>query len=195
MAGLSAANHLVNRGIDDVVVLEARDRIGGRMFTCRKYALYPVRPSLRNPYQERIWTISSFQKYVCTFLRRFGEPIELGAQWIHGGSKGNPVFDLAVGHGLVGSEEDSKDKEGVKDRVNFTENMYLSSGKMISGAASTAAAEIYGDIIDGAQDYFEGSYKTDRTRYTFLEILGAITIPLHGLSVPGETSQSTSSRK
>ena len=37
MAGLSAANHLVNRGIHDVVVLEARDRIGGRMFTNRKY--------------------------------------------------------------------------------------------------------------------------------------------------------------
>ena len=37
MAGLSAANHLVNRGIHDVVVLEARDRIGGRMFTNREY--------------------------------------------------------------------------------------------------------------------------------------------------------------
>ena len=37
MAGLSAANHLVNSGIHDVVVLEARDRIGGRMFTNRKY--------------------------------------------------------------------------------------------------------------------------------------------------------------
>ena len=40
MAGLSAANHLVNRGIHDVVVLEARDRIGGRMFTNKKYVLY-----------------------------------------------------------------------------------------------------------------------------------------------------------
>ena len=36
MAGLSAANHLFNRGIQDVVILEARDRIGGRIFTNRK---------------------------------------------------------------------------------------------------------------------------------------------------------------
>ena len=42
--------------------------------------------------------------------------------------------------------------------------MHSSSGKMISSAASTQAAEIFGDIIDGAQDYFEGTYKTDRTR-------------------------------
>ena len=37
MAGLSAANRLVKGGIHDVVVLEARDRIGGRMFTNREY--------------------------------------------------------------------------------------------------------------------------------------------------------------
>ena len=108
-------------------------------------------------------------------MRRFGEPIELGAQWIHGGCEGNPVFDVAVAHRLVGNEDDDssttkRKEEGIQSRVHFTENMYSSSGKMISRAASTAAAEIYGDTIDGAQDYFEGSYKTDRTRYSLLEI-------------------------
>lgn len=42
MAGLSAANHFVNRGFNDVVILEARDRIGGRMFTYRKYVFYAL---------------------------------------------------------------------------------------------------------------------------------------------------------
>ena len=37
MAGLSAAHSLVNGGIGDVVVLEARDRIGGRICTSRRY--------------------------------------------------------------------------------------------------------------------------------------------------------------
>ena len=110
-------------------------------------------------------------------MRRFGEPIELGAQWIHGGCEGNPVFDFAVAHRLVGNEDDDSSKtkrkeEGIQDRFIFTENMCSSSGKMISRAASTAAAEIYGDIIDGAQDYFEGSYKTNRTRYPLIPMLG-----------------------
>ena len=104
---------------------------------------------------------------------RFGEPIELGAQWIHGGCRGNPVFDLAVAHRLVENAEGDRSKtnrkeEGIQARVETenTENMYLSSGKMISREASAAAADIYGVIIDGAQNYFEGSYKTDRSRYS-----------------------------
>ena len=104
---------------------------------------------------------------------RFGEPIELGAQWIHGGCRGNPVFDLAVAHRLVENAEGDRSKtkrkeEGIQARVETenTENMYSSSGKMISREASAAAADIYGVIIDGAQNYFEGSYKTDRSRYS-----------------------------
>ena len=35
MAGLSAASHLMTNGVpaEDIVVLEARDRVGGRIFT------------------------------------------------------------------------------------------------------------------------------------------------------------------
>lgn len=31
MAGLSAANHLIQNGMDDFIVLEARKRVGGRI--------------------------------------------------------------------------------------------------------------------------------------------------------------------
>ena len=61
MAGLSAANHLIENGIKDIVVLEARDRTGGRIHT----------------------------------IKHNGRPLELGAQWIHGGCPANSVFNLA----------------------------------------------------------------------------------------------------
>lgn len=61
MAGLSAAQHLVANGVKDIVVLEARDRLGGRIHT----------------------------------LAHQGKPLELGAQWIHGGCPANSVFNLA----------------------------------------------------------------------------------------------------
>ena len=61
IAGLSAANHLIENGIKDIVVIEARDRIGGRIHT----------------------------------VKHNGRPLELGAQWIHGGCPANSVFNLA----------------------------------------------------------------------------------------------------
>ena len=108
---------------------------------------------------------------------RFGKPIELGAQWIHGGCEGNPVYDLAVAHRLVGKKMDdsSKNKDGgeaIQARVSFNEKMYSSSGDLISPEASSAAARIYGDILDSAQNYFEGSYKKNRTRYPLVPMLG-----------------------
>lgn len=35
MAGLSAANHLIQNGMNDFVVLEARKRIGGRIVSIK----------------------------------------------------------------------------------------------------------------------------------------------------------------
>ena len=61
IAGLSAAHHLIEYGIKDIVVLEARDRVGGRIHT----------------------------------ISHNGSPLELGAEWIHGGCPSNSVFNLA----------------------------------------------------------------------------------------------------
>ena len=66
-------------------------------------------------------------------------------------------------------------EEAIQARVIFNETMYSSSGEMISPEASTAAAEIYGDILDSAQNYFEGSYKTNRTRYPLIHMLGKLS--------------------
>lgn len=65
-AGLSAANSLVKNGIQDFIVLEARNRIGGRILS----------------------------------LDIGATSLELGANWIHG-VLGNPIFELAISHGLI----------------------------------------------------------------------------------------------
>ncbi|KAH8278964.1 hypothetical protein KR018_011817 [Drosophila ironensis] len=67
MAGLSAANHLLQNGCEDFIILEARGRIGGR---------------------------------IVSILLGNNQKVELGANWIHG-VLGNPIFELAVQHGLV----------------------------------------------------------------------------------------------
>ena len=68
ISGLSAAVHLVQQDCPpcpmhvSVVILESRDRIGGRMYTVQHEG----------------------QK-----------PLDLGAQWIHGGSQRNTLYNLA----------------------------------------------------------------------------------------------------
>lgn len=62
LSGLSAAAHLVQHGEDDICVLEAQNRLGGRILTT---------------------------------VGVNGNPIELGAQFIHGSCTANSVFNLA----------------------------------------------------------------------------------------------------
>ncbi|XP_058055492.1 spermine oxidase [Anopheles bellator] len=66
MAGLSSANHLAKNGCSDFLILEGRNRVGGRIVSIDM----------------------GMQK------------VELGANWIHG-VLGNPMFELAMQHGLV----------------------------------------------------------------------------------------------
>lgn len=65
-AGLSAANSLIKNSIQDFKILEARNRIGGRIIS----------------------------------IDMGPQHIELGANWIHG-VLGNPIFELAINHGLI----------------------------------------------------------------------------------------------
>jgi spermine oxidase len=61
LAGLSAAVHLVENGVNDICLIEAKNSLGGR---------------------------------ICT-IGVEGNPLELGAQWIHGACTANSVFNLA----------------------------------------------------------------------------------------------------
>ena len=87
MSGLSAAHHLAGAGFD-VTVIEARDRIGGR-----------------------IWTD-----------RRLGQPLDLGASWIHG-VQDNPLTGLASKAGLkrIATDESYITRGGDGRRIHDNE--------------------------------------------------------------------------
>lgn len=76
MSGLAAADHLHTNGIDDVVILEASNRYGGRLYTA--------------PYGEAY--------------------LEYGANWIHGGSDENILFELAGQTALLGNQPQLEDR-------------------------------------------------------------------------------------
>ncbi len=71
IAGLAAARELTNRGAN-VTIVEARQRIGGRVWTDRS----------------------------------LGTSVDLGASWIHGDTKSNPIRALAKGAGIETKQTD-----------------------------------------------------------------------------------------
>lgn len=108
IAGLAAANTLAAQGVE-VTILEARSRIGGR-----------------------IWTD-----------RSAGFPIELGAGWIHGHSKANPITALAkaIDAPWVVSQEDSYavfDEQGKRVDDNTLNQYYRQYKNLIRQQYSVA---------------------------------------------------------
>ena len=133
LSGLSAAHHLVNNGVEDVVILEARHRIGGRIHT----------------------------------IKQGGNPLELGAQWIHGGCPANSVYNLANRFKLLGSEvqrlhEDTEDNDGdnlLKRWPTTKGYFYKPDGLPLSFSASNHAYEIFNSILDEADQYNKNQYQ------------------------------------
>lgn len=127
MAGLGAARQLAESG-RQVLVLEARDRVGGRVHT------------------DRSW----------------GAPIELGAQWIHGG-EGNAVRALVEGAGRYRTEAASheplllfdeggrslRDEEARAMRQEFTR--LLSEAKDIATPDDVPLADAVWAVAEGSR--------------------------------------------
>jgi hypothetical protein len=101
-AGLSAARVLLNAGVD-VIVLEARDRVGGRVFT----ETLPERVVARRRSTRSDVDSSSFsgerKKTTETTTKTITLPatkVDLGASFVHGCHEYNPLFLMARESGV-----------------------------------------------------------------------------------------------
>ncbi|KAJ3627007.1 hypothetical protein MTP99_014416 [Tenebrio molitor] len=114
MGGLSAAYHLSKNGFNDYRLLEARQRVGGRIVQ----------------------------------IKMGNEPVELGANWIHG-VLGNPVYELAMQHGLVDIMQTPKPHKVIA----ATEN-----GKQVPFAILHEIYEAYLCFLKRCEEYFLSQY-------------------------------------
>ena len=124
IAGLSAAEYLTgesNQGKNiSVILLEARDRLGGRIHT----------------------------------VYHGGKPLELGAQWIHGGCQRNSIFNFAVEKGILDVERLNK-YYGDLSPNEFPGTFRKSDGTAVKDEIVNEAKRIYGLILDEAQGYYK----------------------------------------
>ncbi|KAK1413292.1 hypothetical protein QVD17_35064 [Tagetes erecta] len=106
ISGILAAKELAKNGVDDIVILEASDSIGGRIK------------------KQEFGSVS----------------VELGAGWIAGvgGKQSNPVWELAIRHGL---------RTCFSDYSNARYNIYDPSGKIFP---SGVAGDTYKKAVESA---------------------------------------------
>ncbi|XP_065377747.1 peroxisomal N(1)-acetyl-spermine/spermidine oxidase isoform X1 [Macaca fascicularis] len=87
--------------------------------------------------------------------RSFGGVVEVGAHWIHGPSRGNPVFQLAAEYGLLGEKELSEENQLVETggHVGLPSVSYASSGARVSLQLVAEMATLFYGLIDQTREF------------------------------------------
>ncbi|XP_075073281.1 peroxisomal N(1)-acetyl-spermine/spermidine oxidase [Mixophyes fleayi] len=137
ISGLAAAEKLHKHGFQNIKILEATGRTGGR-----------------------IWT-HSFAKGL----------VELGAQWIHGPSPENPVFQLSSQFGLLGPGAllEENQKIDVAGHPSSIPVVYSSSGKQISPDVFMSIVDSYTSWLDKARNFSNSDCDPDASVGSFIQ--------------------------
>ncbi|KAI7805915.1 peroxisomal N(1)-acetyl-spermine/spermidine oxidase [Triplophysa rosa] len=89
---------------------------------------------------------------------RLGDNIvEIGANWIHGPSKENPVFRLACDYQLLDKESMSEENQAVDigGHPLFVPNWFTSSGRKLGPEVMGPALEFFMKILERSQQFYD----------------------------------------
>ncbi|XP_071071705.1 peroxisomal N(1)-acetyl-spermine/spermidine oxidase isoform X2 [Dasypus novemcinctus] len=84
-----------------------------------------------------------------------GGVVEVGAHWIHGPSRGNPVFQLAAQHGLLPESALSEENQRVElgGHVGLPSAAYTSSGARVSLQLVADMADLFYGLLDRTREF------------------------------------------
>ncbi|XP_054379084.1 peroxisomal N(1)-acetyl-spermine/spermidine oxidase isoform X4 [Pongo abelii] len=88
-----------------------------------------------------------------------GGVVEVGAHWIHGPSRGNPIFQLAAEYGLLGEKELSEENQLVETggHVGLPSVSYASSGARVSLQLVAEMATLFYGLIDQTREFLHAA--------------------------------------
>ncbi|KAM9070675.1 peroxisomal N(1)-acetyl-spermine/spermidine oxidase isoform X1 [Sarcophilus harrisii] len=85
----------------------------------------------------------------------FGGVIEIGAHWIHGPSKNNPVFQLALEYGLLGEKEMSEENQLIEvgGHPGLPSLSLSSSGKSVNLKLVEDMSNLFYTLLDQTREF------------------------------------------
>ncbi|XP_028982701.1 peroxisomal N(1)-acetyl-spermine/spermidine oxidase-like [Betta splendens] len=121
IAGISAASKLCKAGFQDVRILEATSRSGGRIKT------------------------EKLGNYIT----------EIGATFIHGPCKENPVFCLSRDYGLLDREALTRRNQAmdIGESPPWVTNWFSSSGQKLNAKQMDSALDMFDKIVDDTEQF------------------------------------------
>ncbi|XP_058841066.1 peroxisomal N(1)-acetyl-spermine/spermidine oxidase-like [Acipenser ruthenus] len=80
--------------------------------------------------------------------------VEIGANWIHGPSKANPVFQLACEHGLLDSQAMSEENQAldVEGHPSF-QSFYSSSGNKLTPELTKSVSQLFLTLLGKSKEF------------------------------------------
>ena len=166
VAGLSAACHLQEHGIENVIILEARDRVGGR--------LYPINVSQLDQMKRN--HVDGYSNYVIHNDNEEDPVIQLGAQWIHGAALENPLIEYCKRNNLLNKEGATDENiigiSGDLSAERFEEmRVFTSKGKELSDNVIEIGSKIYETAMKNTEQHFQTNHdeKNDHSEFASLE--------------------------
>lgn len=96
--------------------------------------------------------------------------VEVGAQWIHGPSPDNPVFQLASQFGLLGPDAllEENQKSSVNGHPSSIPVVYTSSGRQISPEKFTNITELYDTWVQRSRNITNGGCDAEASVGSFI---------------------------
>ncbi|XP_048472357.1 peroxisomal N(1)-acetyl-spermine/spermidine oxidase isoform X2 [Rhincodon typus] len=197
LAGLGAAQRLLQHGFSKIRLLEATERCGGRVWSGQfgEISRHLLLPASRG-------TLPSFRNSTAALRARLTEEggtlrnllngrsplpssptwisdhdgakglVEIGAQWIHGPSKQNAVFHLASQYNLLDEEAMSEDNEAVQrnGQPPDVSTYYTSSGKKVGREITAPLEELYSTLRAKSTKFFQSKTQPVHSLGEFLKL-------------------------
>uniref|UniRef100_A0A674J0C1 Peroxisomal N(1)-acetyl-spermine/spermidine oxidase n=1 Tax=Terrapene triunguis TaxID=2587831 RepID=A0A674J0C1_9SAUR len=90
---------------------------------------------------------------VCS--QRFGIVVEMGAHWIHGPSKENPVFQLASDYGLLDEEAMSEENQQIEvgGHPLLPAVFYSNAGRVLSPELVEGVRNLFSTLLDQTREF------------------------------------------
>lgn len=146
IAGLSAATHLQQHNVKDVIILEARDRVGGRLFPYKLSSFHPAKRDFCD--HPNLLKIDNLEDCI----------IQLGAQWIHSACAENSLFEYCKQNKLLDNECMDQEVGGMSGDLDAGRfegmHVFTSQGKQLSLNVVEDGSKIYATALKNVEQHF-----------------------------------------